>query len=868
MNRLSRICVFVFASTLCFGLVGCGDDDDVTSEDDDGIIAGTVTLEDADDHSGVLVTAGDDATTTTEADGSYAIPRLDAGEYDVTAAMDGYIDVTEQAEVEAGEETVIDFTLQPEPQAPVIVDVAVEPDVVFPGDEADVTVDAHDPDGGQLSYSFEAGNGFEIEDGDEDHQAVLTAPDEFDVQGQVTVTVEDDAGNTDERSVDVATETNDAPVIESISAVPGEFDPGQQGTLTVEAYDPQGSQLSYEWSAPEGWTLESDDEDEVTVTAPPTPAESATIEVAVSDEFDATSESEVDVTTAPSQPPEITELSVDPPQASPGEEIFLSVEAHDPDGSELDYHWSAPQDWTVVDGQQPQTSLIATDEYGATAVVTIDVIDEYGASATATAIVSTIENLGPRIESISADPTEVQRAGSIELYVDATHPDGDDLDYDWYAPGEWQIDEDPDAGHNPFVDAPDEPGLTDSVEVTVNDTDGATAEASILVRTRSNQAPVIDDLTANPASVIPNETVTIEASAYDPDGATLDYQWDVPSDWDGDSTSETLELTAPPEYDQTATIGLTVDDGVDTTTASVSVSTVPHLDPIIEDFSASPAAVDRGDSSQLGVQAFHPFGESLDYHWTLEDDEVDDPDEQWSLSSNDDEATLDSPDIPGESVTVVVEVTDDHDGSATATLTVITRENQGPNITDFFADPTIVDRGKDSELTVDATHDGDSLEYNWNTEDATHGGWELTNTASDSPTATLEAPDSSSESITVVVEVTDDHGDTTEASLVVETEANHDPYISSVTADPQILEPGQESTLTVDATDPNGESLSYDWGFVDSGDEDDWPLSESGNTATLTAPNDYEASTTVYVTVDDGYGGEATSEVIVTTVDE
>ncbi len=856
MKRRLPPLISLFAITSLLLAVGCGDDDVATPEDEEGRIIGTVALQEADDHAGVLVTAGE-ASTTTDSSGAFELARIEPGEVEVRAEMEGYLDESQTAEVEAGDETVVDFELSPEPTAPVIEEVTLDPEVLFPLETADVTVTAHDPDGTDLNYSYDVDEGFEI-DGD-GAQAVLTAPDSFDASGELTVSVEDASGLVSEYSIDVATESNEAPVIESMSAVPGEFDPGESGNLEVQAYDPQGSELSFAWSSPEGWELGSTDDSSVEITAPANPADAATIEVVVTDAGGAEAVGQLEVSTRPAQPPQIDELSAEPPQTSPGGQISLSVEATDPDGGELYFEWSAPSDWTIIDGQQPETTIVAPDEYGSVAHIELEVTNEFGASKSAQLLVSTVENLGPQISSISADPTEVTRGGTISLNVEASHPEEDELDYHWEAPSGWDLVEDSDAPESPELIAPDTPGVTDTVEVAVSDSTGAEAMVSVLVRTQTNLAPVIESLTTDPPSVVPGDTIVIEASAYDPDDSGLTYEWDVPADWDGASSSDVLELTAPETYATSATVTVTVDDGTDTTTASITVSTLPNIDPVIASFTATPAAVERGQESTLQVDAYHQYGEILDYEWSL----VDDDDDDWTLDANEDTATLTAPDDAGQSVTVAVDVADDHGGSAQATLTVTTLDNNAPTIHSFTADPAVVSRGGESSLSVDATDpDGGSLEYTWTVDDDPDDDWTLD---ANEDTATLTAPDASGQSVTITVEVEDNHGYTAQASVAVETEDNQAPYISSFSADPQILSPGAESTLSVDATDPNGVTLSYDWSFADAGDEDDWTLSGAGDTATLSAPNANSASTTIVITVSDGHGGEATSEITVTT---
>ncbi|MFA5055789.1 MAG: DNRLRE domain-containing protein [Dehalococcoidia bacterium] len=77
---------------------------------------------------------------------------------------------------------------------------------------------------------------------------------------------------------------------------------------------------------------------------------------------------------------------------------------------------------------------------------------------------------------------------------------------------------------------------------------------------------------------------------------------------------------------------------------------------------------------------------------------------------------------------------------------------------------------------------------------------------------------------------------------------NQAPTITSLTANPSSVTTGHSSTITCVASDPDGDTLDYDWEYT--GGE----LQGSGTTRTWIAPN-VEGTFTVTVTVDDGNGG-------------
>lgn len=85
---------------------------------------------------------------------------------------------------------------------------------------------------------------------------------------------------------------------------------------------------------------------------------------------------------------------------------------------------------------------------------------------------------------------------------------------------------------------------------------------------------------------------------------------------------------------------------------------------------------------------------------------------------------------------------------------------------------------------------------------------------------------------------------------------NHAPTVTGITAAPQDVGPGESSTLTCQASDVDGDSLTYQWSATGG------TISGSGSSVTWTAPQ----TTGVYdvtCTVDDGHGGVASDSVSV-----
>lgn len=90
---------------------------------------------------------------------------------------------------------------------------------------------------------------------------------------------------------------------------------------------------------------------------------------------------------------------------------------------------------------------------------------------------------------------------------------------------------------------------------------------------------------------------------------------------------------------------------------------------------------------------------------------------------------------------------------------------------------------------------------------------------------------------------------------------NWSPDVHSITADPDNLDVGENSIITCDASDPDGDTLSYDWSSPEGG-----IISGSGESVTWTAPST-AGLYPVICTVSDGKGGSAEAYVNIEVTD-
>ncbi len=230
-------------------------------------------------------------------------------------------------------------------------------------------------------------------------------------------------------------------------------------------------------------------------------------------------------------------------------------------------------------------------------------------------------NRPPTISAVSIEPDSVQiaRNSTVRLSAEAADPDGDSLEYKWAATGGSF---DNVAGHRATWRSPE---LTGSFTVTVTVTDGrggtTTSETTFTVIT--NQAPGITALTAAPSSVAPGGHVAVTASAEDPDGDPVTYQWVAdggqitgvgstvtwiaPDVSAGEKTNYTITVTA--DDGRGGTAAKTIDIGIAIGFGTKVFNTVPaESGTVIEDGGDETSFFRAGDTlDNESVRAFFSF---------------------------------------------------------------------------------------------------------------------------------------------------------------------------------------------------------------------------------------------------------------------
>jgi hypothetical protein len=269
--------------------------------------------------------------------------------------------------------------------------------------------------------------------------------------------------------------SNKAPVIVGLEAGEDNLCVTESCPLRVIAYDPDGDDLSYQWSAT-GGDISADGQTAVW-TAPHTPG-TYQVSVKVTDGGGAEAETQLSLEVAPNSPPVIDSLSAKRPRANRGEFVVIECLASDADEDNLAYSWSATGG--TFYGVGPVIAWEAPLELEAYTIM-VTVSDGKGTEASGRLTLEVAVNHSPVIESLTASETVVIFGRSTDITCTASDPDGDVISYFWSAT-DGEI-----SGEGPAIiwSAPDACGATVAVTVSVVDSRGGETSKDITIWTRT-----------------------------------------------------------------------------------------------------------------------------------------------------------------------------------------------------------------------------------------------------------------------------------------------------------------------------------------------------------------------------------------------
>jgi subtilisin family serine protease/PKD repeat protein len=448
-----------------------------------------------------------------------------------------------------------------------------------------------------------------------------------------------------------------------------------------------------------------------------------------------------------------------PYAAAPGVLIpFNGTGSYDPEGSQLQYHWSFGDGATAM-GATPQHSYAAAGSYP----VTLTVFDgqlEHSASTTVS-----VGNQPPK--AVVKGPSSLARhqVGTFDG-SGSSDPEGSPLSYEWHLGGSVIA-----TGPMPSYAFP-APGTHVLTLMVFDGSLGAASEHSVTV---TNTAPLASF--TGPAQVYRNDTATFTSTATDADGDALLHTWKVDGAAVGGGQSLSYTFTSL----KTHLVELQVSDGYDTHASTMYV-TVNNRAPVAAISGPNTAyknqtvLFDAGGSSDAD-------GDPLAFSWSV----------NGAYAGNG--KTLSQVFKAAGQHTVVVTASDGASASS-ASLTVSV-PNRAPLAS--FTAPAQVQRNQAVRLDGSASYDpdADGLTYSW-----TANGVSIGNGA-----VSFEHAFTTSGSYTVTLTVSDGTASDTVSQTITVTNSAPSASISG----PNMANRVDPVTFVANAQDADGDVLSYLW---------------------------------------------------------
>ncbi len=751
-----------------------------------------------------------------------------------------------------------------------------------------------DPEGDSLSYTW-SGSGTFSSPSSED--SVWRAPAAQTTEQTYALKLSVSDGRlTCSDSVDIIVRANQPPSV-TITAPTAPIQPvngGDTVSLKAIASDPEGDSLSYLWSATgNAGSFDNASSRNTDWTAPDAqPTNQAyTLTLTVSDTR-LSKTATVDITVLgvvepANTAPEVTILT--PSQTvDVGETIDLAATGDDLEDDVLTYLWSASGNiGSFGDPSDPNTSWTAPQTVQSTLstyTVELELTATDQGDLTDTHSITITINRPPTV-TVSASSQDINVGDIVTLQATASDPDGNSLSYSWSTSPSSSGSFDDSAEKDTSWKGPETVQSTLSTyEVTLTLTvSDSRLTGSDSVTITINRPPTVT-ITAPTAPVQPvngGDTVTLQATASDPDGDALEYSWSATDDAGsfGNATALNTTWTAPDAHttDQTYTITLAVEDPDDLDaedTVEITVTGTGELSVEITAPTKENIEVAGGAVVTLEATASGPPSTPL---WTATDN-------AGSFADSDAlNTTWTAPDAQATDQTYALTITATAGSvSKSDSVNVTVTGTPPPPVpsVEISADETSVTEGDSIEFTVTASPAPSSdLTV---TVGVTENGMFISGTT---PTeATIEA--GKTEGIFTVQTENDeidepdgtvtasikqgtgyDEGMTTSVDVTVEDDdpppsANHDPTVSIETLS-QDVHGGQRITLLAEAEDLDNDHLSYEWTATGGSFEDDEVLN-----ATWTAPEaqSTDQTYTLTIAVDDGQGGDPVEVSVTMTV--
>ncbi len=329
-------------------------------------------------------------------------------------------------------------------RAPIINAFDVTPTIGDAPLQVTLSVVASDPDGHIDKYVWDCyGDGYSlVETSSSTYSCAFTIAARY----HPVVRVIDNSGDYSVAQTEVVVKYGGIlpPVIHGLTANPITGEAPLSVRFLVDADDPSGSDLKYEWDFDGDGVVDLVSSDREVLHRYDEPGRFRVVVRAI-DSYGMYDLATTWITVKPgriNRPPEIVDYSASPTQSIYPAEVSLSVQAVDPDGGVVGYEWDCEGDGDF-EGSTAESSHVCRYDHVGRFHPAVRVKDNAGGIATAVTEVTIFgpENLPPRIENFVADPVSGAAPLTVSFSVTAEDPDGRIVLYRWDFDGDGKWDE-------------------------------------------------------------------------------------------------------------------------------------------------------------------------------------------------------------------------------------------------------------------------------------------------------------------------------------------------------------------------------------------------------------------------------------------
>jgi hypothetical protein len=328
--------------------------------------------------------------------------------------------------------------------------------------------------------------------------------------------------------------------------------------------DPDGTQLSYKWTAPSGISMNSETAAKPTFTTPEiTQDKTYTFSLVVNDGAIDSPIDQVIITVRNVNKAPIANAGLDQ-SAEEGTTVSLDGSASsDPDGTQLSYKWTAPSGISLNSETAAKPTFTTPEVTQDKTYTFLLVVNDGTIDSPIDQVVFTVKNVNEApianagLDQSANEGTTVSLDGSASF-----DPDGTQLSYKWTAPSGISLNSET-AAKPTFTTPEVTQDKTYTFLLVVNDgTIDSPIDQVVFTVKNVNEAPIANaglDQSANEGT-----TVSLDGSAsFDPDGTQLEYKWTAPSVISLSTETEVKPTFIAPEVkkDSTIVISLEVSDG-------------------------------------------------------------------------------------------------------------------------------------------------------------------------------------------------------------------------------------------------------------------------------------------------------------------